>query len=106
MGIENVKGVLNRIDGISNKSAGIKQYQTNQAKGTESFGDLLKNAITEVDSIQKDANSKIENIVLGKGGTPHDAMIALEKADIAFQLLNQVRGKIVRAYEEVMRTQV
>ena len=36
----------------------------------------------------------------------HEAMIALEKADIAFQLMNTIRGKIVRAYEEVMRMQV
>jgi flagellar hook-basal body complex protein FliE len=30
-------------------------------------------------------------------------MIALEKADIAFQLLMQVRNKIISAYETVMR---
>jgi flagellar hook-basal body complex protein FliE len=33
-------------------------------------------------------------------------MVALEKADVAFQLMSAIRGKIVRAYEEVMRTQV
>jgi flagellar hook-basal body complex protein FliE len=40
------------------------------------------------------------------GVTTHEAMIALEKADIAFQLMTSIKSKIIRAYEEVMRTQV
>ena len=38
--------------------------------------------------------------------TAHDAMIALEKADVAFQLMNAVRTRIVQAYQEVMRMQI
>jgi flagellar hook-basal body complex protein FliE len=45
-------------------------------------------------------------MILGKGVQTHEAMIALEKADVAFQLMNNIRMKITRAYEEVMRTQV
>ncbi len=76
-------------------------------KGAPSFGDMLSNAIKEVDELQKTANVQIENVVTGKpGSTPHGAMLALEKADVAFQLMSTIRSKIVRAYEEVLRTQV
>jgi flagellar hook-basal body complex protein FliE len=71
------------------------------------FADMLKSAIQEVDDMQKVADTKISGLVTGKGGvTTHEAMIALEQADVAFQLMNQVRAKIVRAYEDVMRTQL
>ena len=78
-----------------------------QAGNDQSFSSVLSEAISEVDSMQKTADQKIESWVTGKGGiTTHDAMLALEKADVSFQLMNAVRGKLIRAYEEIMRTQV
>ncbi|MEZ4755117.1 MAG: flagellar hook-basal body complex protein FliE [Bdellovibrionota bacterium] len=108
------------IDSISNKlSVGLKgltpiqkptaptKVGINQGTAPESFGDMLTKSIKEVDALQIDADKKIEGLILQKDGvTPHDAMIALEKADIAFKLMNQVRSKIVQAYEQVMRTQL
>lgn len=78
--------------------------------GTQSgpnFGEMLVDAVKEVEGLQQQADNKIEAVMTGKGGvTTHEAMIALEKADLAFQMMNQVRSKIMRAYEEVMRTAV
>jgi flagellar hook-basal body complex protein FliE len=71
-----------------------------------SFNDMLGKAIKEVDALHHQADAKVEELVTGKNDNPHDAMIALEKADVAFQLMNQVRSKIIRAYEEIIRTQV
>ena len=71
------------------------------------FAEMFGKAIKEVDTLQKDANEKIEGVVLGgEGINTHTAMIALERADVAFQLMSSVRAKIIRAYEEVMRTPV
>lgn len=105
------------IDKIANNFAPFKKIQAYeqvqngksqpQSGDGDTFGNVLVDAIKEVDSLQKDADMKIENMVLGKPGvTPHQAMIALEKADIAFQMMNMIRGKIVQAYQEVMRTQI
>jgi flagellar hook-basal body complex protein FliE len=67
----------------------------------------FENVLKEVNDLQTQANQQIEGLTLQKEGiTPHTAMVALEKADVAFQLMSAIRGKIVRAYEEVMRTQV
>ncbi len=72
-----------------------------------SFADALTKAIGEVNSLQQEADVRVAGLVTGSGDvTPHDAMIALEKADVAFSLMTQIRSKIIRAYEEVMRTQV
>lgn len=84
-----------------------KPSQSNKVQGPNSFQELFTEALHDVDQLQKDADVKIEGMMTGQDGvTTHQAMIALEKADIAFQLMNQIRSKIVRAYEEVMRTQV
>ncbi len=78
-----------------------------QPGNQQSFSSVLTEAISEVDTMQKTADQKIESWVTGKGGvTTHDAMLALEKADVSFQLMNSVRGKLIGAYEEIMRTQV
>jgi flagellar hook-basal body complex protein FliE len=93
-----------KIESITKPESNSVQAPTKQ--GGQSFGDMLSSAIKEVDGLQKTAQGKVEDLVLGKSANPHDAMIALEKADAAFQLMNAVRSKIVRAYEEVMRAQV
>lgn len=83
--------------------------QTEKPRGTSpnSFAEMLGNAIKEADGQQQVADDKVQSMLVGDGKvTTHDAMIALEKADISFQLLNSIRTKIVRAYEDVMRMQV
>lgn len=86
---------------------GFDKSQAPQAAKGSSFGELLSKSLHEVDGLQKQANSSIENLMLGKPGvTTHDTMIALEKADTAFQLMNNIRSRIIRAYEEILRTQV
>ncbi len=73
----------------------------------EGFGEVLKNAIQEVDSLQKQADTQIQGVVRGAPrATMHEAAIALQKADVAFQLMSTIRTKIVRAYDEIMRSPV
>jgi len=73
----------------------------------KSFAEEFMAAVKEVDHMQASADRKIEDLTMKKEGvTTHEAMIALEKADIAFQLMSSIKSKIIRAYEEVMRTQV
>lgn len=106
MAIEGIKLGMKSLESIRGIGSGIGENQAAKTKGG-SFSEIFTEAIKDVDKMQTDADKKIEGLVLGKEGvTTHDAMIALEKADVAFQLMNSIRSKIVRAYEEVMRTQV
>jgi flagellar hook-basal body complex protein FliE len=76
-------------------------------KKSVSFGEMFTKAVEEVDQAHRTADGQMAKwLTGGEGVSTHEAMIALEKADVSFQLLNAVRSKIVRAYEEVMRTQV
>ncbi len=71
-----------------------------------SFGNVLKDAISDIHKLQNDANQAIARVQLEDAGSIHEAMIALEKAGISFQVMMQVRNKILDAYQEVMRMQV
>jgi len=65
------------------------------------FGDTLRDAVSEVDNLNLDARYKVSSLVEGSGTDVHDAMIAVEKADLGFQLMLQVRNKVVQAYQQI-----
>jgi flagellar hook-basal body complex protein FliE len=73
---------------------------------TKSFGQVLEDSLTQVNSLQQQADVAITDLASGGATTLHDTMIALEKADLSFRLMMQVRNKIVEAYQEIVRMQV
>lgn len=75
-------------------------------KGDKPFGEVLKTSIEEVNRLQGEANHAIEQLGMGQTKNIHETMIALEKAEISFKLMLEVRNKILDAYREVMRMNV
>jgi flagellar hook-basal body complex protein FliE len=75
------------------------------AAGGGQFGNLLKEAIQQVNDVEKGSQGELQKY-LGNESDLHSVMIALEKADLSFQMMMQVRNKIVQAYQEIMKTQV
>ena len=71
-----------------------------------SFGDTILQAINRVDRLQKEAQSDIQALATGEKQDLHQTMISMEKAGVSFQLVMQVRNKIVAAYQEIMRMQI
>ncbi|MBF0320904.1 MAG: flagellar hook-basal body complex protein FliE [Nitrospirae bacterium] len=68
------------------------------------FDTALKDAFTKVNAIQQEADKAIEDLT--KGGDVNNAVLAMQKADMSFQLMLEVRNKLLNAYDEVMRMQV
>jgi len=75
-------------------------------KADSSFVDVLKDSINKVSEIEKEADKEAEKLARMETQDIHSTMIAIEKADLTFQLMMQVRNKILSAYEEIMRMQV
>jgi flagellar hook-basal body complex protein FliE len=71
-----------------------------------SFGNVLKDAISTVNELQQQSDHEIQKLMAGETQDLHTTMIAVQKADLSFQMMMQVRNKIVQAYQEIMRTQV
>jgi len=78
------------------------------ATGTRgpSFGAVLADSLAQVSSLQHQAERAITQLASGGPASLHETMLALEKADLSFRLMMQVRNKIVEAYQEVLRMQV
>jgi len=95
-----ISGSLKPVSITPEKPASEKQT------GGGAFGSVLKEAISDINKLQNDADKTIAKVQLEDAGSIHEAMIALEKAGISFQVMMQVRNKILDAYQEVMRMQV
>jgi flagellar hook-basal body complex protein FliE len=71
-----------------------------------SFRDFLVNSIQEVNSMQQAADKAVEKLATGGDVTPAEVLTAVQKADIAFHLMMQVRNKMVQAFEDVQNIRV
>jgi flagellar hook-basal body complex protein FliE len=69
------------------------------------FGQSLARLVESVNESNATANSAVADMVKGTGDV-HDAMIALQRADLTLQFTVQVRNKLVQAYQEIMRMPV
>ncbi|HWQ61010.1 MAG TPA: flagellar hook-basal body complex protein FliE [Negativicutes bacterium] len=76
------------------------------AVGGKGFGQLLADALGEVNGLQLNAEQASLNLATGKIQDVSEVVIATEKATVALQLTMQVRNKVVEAYQEMMRMQV
>lgn len=74
--------------------------------GEKSFGQFLSNAIKDVNTLQKNAETASIDLAAGKIQDVAQVAIAQEKANVALQLTLQVRNKVVEAYQEIMRISV
>ena len=69
------------------------------------FADLLTDAVGSVDRLEQQAKSAVEGLMTGTGVDVHEAMIATEKAGMAFELVLSVRNKALAAYQQVLGMQ-
>ena len=76
------------------------------SEGTHNFKDTLKGLIHDVDRMQKTAEESSRRLVTGQIEDVHQVMIAMEEAQTSFQLMMEIRNKIIDAYKEVLRMQV
>jgi flagellar hook-basal body complex protein FliE len=80
-------------------------YNVGNAEGT-SFADALKNAVNSVNELQHESDIQVQKLATGQTKNIPEVMISVEKANVAFKLLMQVRNKIIDAYQEIMKMQV
>lgn len=70
-----------------------------------SFSSILQDAVSGVNHLHDAAASQVSNLLSGGGGDLNQVMVAVEKADVSFQLMMQVRNKIVNAYQDIEKMQ-
>jgi len=74
--------------------------------GGSEFHSVLENAIGTVENARNNANQSVQNFLSGEGDDLHSTVLAVQRADLEFDMLMQVRNKVISAYQEIMRMQM
>jgi len=74
--------------------------------GAPGFKDFLVQSIQDVNSMQAAADKAVEKLATGGDVNPAEVLTAVQKADIAFQMMIQVRNKLVDAFTEIKSIQI
>ncbi|HEU5123976.1 MAG TPA: flagellar hook-basal body complex protein FliE [Verrucomicrobiae bacterium] len=93
-GIDGVPGIGQTPEVLPGQSAG------------NSFGDLLGKMVQEVNASQNHAAETVSALQSGGNASLHQAVIAMEEASVSFQLMVEVRNKLLESYQELMRMQM
>ena len=91
---------------------GLPPVQLSQISGTPSaaqpgtpFAALMRNAMQQMQTLEGNATQAVDGLMTGSGTDIHTAMIATQKADLAFEMALAFRNKAVGAYQQLMSTQ-
>ena len=94
--------VGNSISGLPQIDWGKVQLEVSKpASGQSEFFHTLEGAMDKVEELGAGAEQQVASVLQGNGQDLHAAMIAVEKADLSFQMMMQVRNKIVQAYQTI-----
>lgn len=70
------------------------------------FKDFMLQSLDQVNTMQLDANSAVQNLMTGGDVNPAEVLTTVQKADLAFRMMLQIRNKLVQAYQEVKDVRV
>ena len=81
--------------------AASKMTKVDFQSGIDEFAKVLTNEVQDVNSMQIDANDMVHSLLTGGDVNEAEVLTAVQKADLAFRMLLQVRNKLVEAYRKI-----
>ena len=101
-----ISGISAGISSVASQLGNVAGTGAQPTSGGSSFTDAFQSAVSNVDSLQSDADQQVMSLLQGKGNVDvGQVTTSVEKADIAFQLMMQVRNKVVAAYQDIEKMQ-
>ena len=77
-----------------------------EATGSKNFKQILLDSLAEVDRLQQEADHSVQALYRGDTDNVAEVFVAVNKADIAFDLLMQIRNKLLEAYQEINQIRI
>ena len=103
--INGVSGIGSAVTGAASALTGSGASGASGTGAQTPFGGILQSMVEQTTALDAKASQAVTGLLSGQGVEVHDAMIATEKADMAFELALQVRNKAVGAYQQMMGMQ-
>lgn len=97
-GLESLKG----IEGFE----GLEALNSPQETSGPSFKEFLLDSLDHVNSMQQDANHAVEQLATGEDVNAAEVLTAVQKADLSFRMMMQIRNKLVQAYQEIKEIRI
>lgn len=82
----------------------INPQQNKENKSGVSFNETLKSYIDDANDLQLKADKDIQKMIAGEEIDAHEVMTAVEKANMSFEMVMEIRNKMLEAYREIMKT--
>ncbi len=92
--------------GAALSGSSIGRTAESGASGEASFKNLLVDSIKQVNTMQQDADHAVEDLFSGGDVDPAQVLTAVQKADLAFRMMMQVRNKLTAAFQEIKGIQI
>ncbi|MGJ8669726.1 MAG: flagellar hook-basal body complex protein FliE [Oceanococcus sp.] len=98
-----ISGVLNQIRALQNRQSDMATPATPAPQGSGSFADLMADAVGRVNGEQQQAASAANAFASGEPGTDlAEVMMSLNKAQVSFKAMAEVRNRLVSSYQDIM----
>lgn len=97
---------MNQIGAASLSPTPLTNSPNAQPTGDASFKNMLLDSIKQVNTMQQDADHAVENLFTGGDVDPAEVLTAVQKADLAFRMMMQVRNKLTAAIQEIKGIQI
>lgn len=101
-----VKNWSKSVELGNNRVNNLAELTPKSTESVKSFGHMLEESIAKVNNLQQDADVAMQKLASGESKNLHETLLAVERADIAFKTMNQVRMKVIDAYRDIMKMQV
>lgn len=93
---------------------GVESIQPVQTPGIEktgqqdkpSFADFFSQQIQQVNELGLEGDRRVQSAMMGNEPNPHDAVLAMQKAEVSFKLMMSVKDKLEQAYQQILRAQI
>ena len=99
------ESVMSVVSSAMNAATGSASSGSGSGDAGVPFAGLLQSMVEQTGALDRKASDAVTGVMNGSGVEIHDAMIATQKADMAFELALQVRNKAVGAYQQMMSMQ-
>jgi len=98
--------LLGQMQALESMARGESVQPQLKPEQGSSFGNLMQQAINQVNETQMHANQLGQSFELGEKVDLAEVMIAIQKSRVSFQALTEVRNKLLSAYQDVMNMPV
>lgn len=101
-----VAAALSSVQAIQGSGAAMAATAPVQANAADAFGQLVSQGLSDVNKGLLVSQTDLQQLATGDAQNLHQVMIRLEESRLSFQLLMQVRNRVLEAYQDVMKMQV